>query len=481
MLEITPSLQENGAEPLFMQLYRYLREELLKGNIPSGTRLPSIRTLAGHLQLSRTPVALAYEQLLAEGFIESRPRSGYFAAVLKTNGTGTDAGRGAAPALSTLPPRAYHAPHHEQPAFDFGYGSVDIGQFPITKWRRWMNRCIQQEGGRLLLYGELQGEEELREEIAAYLHQTRGVRCLPEQIIVGAGTYHSLDLLFQLLAEDVNRMAAEEAVNDGVKALLGRFRYPCIPLRLEKDGVSIEDVKQSGAQAVYVTPSHQFPFGMTLSAGKRMELLQWAQQTGGYIIENDYDGEFRYGGRPIPSLQSMDEHGRVIYIGTFSKILTPSLRISYMVLPFPLLQRFHSPGHTYDQLASPIFQHTLYHFMKSGELSRHIRKMRTLYQHKQQALLGHIRRLMGDQAEIIGAGSGLHILLRLSPEREEEEMIRSAGLAGVRVYPISVYALDPAHAPSSTVMLGYGGLSAQQIEAGIERLAAAWFGQKPEG
>lgn len=172
-----------------------------------------------------------------------------------------------------------------------------------------MNRCIQQEGGRLLLYGELQGEEELREEIAAYLHQTRGVRCLPEQIIVGAGTYHSLDLLFQLLAEDVNRMAAEEAVNDGVKALLGRFRYPCIPLRLEKDGVSIEDVKQSGAQAVYVTPSHQFPFGMTLSAGKRMELLQWAQQTGGYIIENDYDGEFRYGGRPIPSLQSMDEHG----------------------------------------------------------------------------------------------------------------------------------------------------------------------------
>ncbi|MBJ6360462.1 PLP-dependent aminotransferase family protein [Paenibacillus sp. GCM10012307] len=475
MLEITPSLQEDGAEPLFMQLYRYLREELLKGNIPSGKRLPSIRTLAGHLQLSRTPVALAYEQLLAEGFIESRPRSGYFAAVLNTDGIEGDSGRAAAPALSPLPPRAYHAPHHEQLAYDFGYGSVDIEQFPLSKWKKWMNRCIRQEGGRLLLYGELQGEAELREEIAAYLHQTRGVRCLPSQIIVGAGTYHSLDLLFQLLAEDVNRIAAEEAVNDGVKALLGRFRYPCVPLRLEKDGVSIEDVRQSGAQAVYVTPSHQFPFGMTLSAGKRMELLQWAQQTGGYIIENDYDGEFRYGGRPIPSLQSMDEHGRVIYVGTFSKILIPSLRLSYMVLPFPLLQRFYSRGHTYDQLASPIFQHTLYHFMKSGELSRHIRKMRTLYQNKQQVLLGHIRRLMGDQAEIIGASSGLHILLHLSLKRDEMDMIRSAGQAGVRVYPTSVYALDPARAPSSTVMLGYGGLTAQQIGDGIERLAAAWL------
>ncbi|XEC96016.1 PLP-dependent aminotransferase family protein [Paenibacillus tarimensis] len=471
MIELTPKLDETSGEALYMQLYRYIRGEIAAGRIPANNRLPSIRRLSSHLGISRTPVALAYDQLLAEGYIRSQPRSGFFAAEIEAIAASPLNSRVAVPPSL---PRAYHASLEEPVRYDFGYGSVDLLSFPLTKWRKLMNRCLLSENSRLLLYGDLQGEPELRAEIAAYLHQIRGVRCLPEQIVVGAGTYHSLDLLFQLLKADVTCMAVEESVNNGVKSLLEQFRFDCRSLRLESDGVRIEEVYASRAQAVYITPSHQFPFGMTLSVNKRMKLLRWARERQGYIIENDYDGEFNYNGRPIPSLQSLDEDGRVVYVGTFSKSLTPSFRISYLVLPPALLEQFRLRRHSYDQLASPIFQKTLQLFMQSGDFERHMRRMRSLYHKKHDVLLQAVRQVFQGVAEIIGAGSGLHILLRIRNGMSETELVHTAKQAGVNVYPTSVYALEPEQTAACTVLLGFGGLTEEEIRAGIGLLKRAW-------
>jgi len=485
MLELTFQLRDDAADPLYIQLYLYIKEEIVTGRIAAGDKLPTVRTLSASLGISRTPVALAYEQLLAEGYVTSKPRTGLYAAALDPaaarpsaarKGSATDAGSKESLIKPTSPTllRAYHAPPGTESKYDFGYGTVDLDRFPLTKWKRLLNRCFLPENSRVLLYGDYEGEPELRKEISEYVHQIRGVHCSPEQVIIGAGTYHSLDLLLQLIHSEVTTIAAEAAVNDGIRAMLERTGLTIAPLELEQDGVKLEDVYSSGAQAVYLTPSHQFPYGMTLSVGKRLQLLEWASQTGAYLIENDYDGEFRYSGRPIPALQGLDNNGRVVYVGTFSKALIPSLRLSYLILPPALLERFRSRKHSYDQLASPIFQKTLQLFMESGDFERHMRKMRNVYGGKHDQLVSAIRAYFGHHAEIIGSGSGLHLLIRMRTGLNEQELVHNAKLAGVHVYPTSVYALSPELASPSTVLLGFGGLKEADITAGIARLSTAW-------
>ncbi|GAB2701057.1 PLP-dependent aminotransferase family protein [Paenibacillus thermoaerophilus] len=480
MIELTPELDPTSGEPLYLQLYRYIRAEIVFGRIPANVRLPSVRRLAGYLGVSRTPVSLAYEQLAAEGYVVSRPRSGLFAADLAAESEGERrlpmSRTKPAPSGSALP-RAYHDGGRNPSAvrYDFGYGRVDLASFPLAKWRRYMNRVLVPENGRVLLYGDLQGEPELRAAVASYLHQIRGVRCEPEQIVIGAGTYHSLDLLLQLLRDDVGTIAAEAAVNDGVIALLRQHRFAVRPLTLEPDGLAVGELADSGAGAVYTTPSHQFPYGMTLSAAKRAKLLQWAEQTGAWIIENDYDGEFRYAGRPIPSLQGKDRHGRVVYLGTFSRALSPAFRLSYLVLPPALLRRFRDRRHSYDQLASPILQRTLQLFMESGDFGRHMRRMRALYRRKHDAFVAAIVRAFGSRVEIVGTGTGLHLVLRVRGAPGEDQLIESALANGVRVYPVSPYSLKPpAPDDDPAVLLGFGGLSERELEEGVSVLTKAW-------
>lgn len=475
MIVLTPKLDMESGEALYVQLYTYIRDEIIEGRIEKNSRLPSIRSLCDHLNISRTPVALAYEQLLAEGYIQSKSRSGFFVVDVGEISFASS-GSSLKSKDSELSPlsRFYHASKEEKVMCDFGYGSVDLESFPIVKWRKMMNQCLLPQNHHILLYGDLQGEVELRAEIATYLHHVRGVRCAPEQIVIGAGTYHSLDLLFQLLKEDVTLMALEQSVNDGVQTLIEQYSFNTYSLHLENDGIRIEDVYNSKAQAVYVTPSHQFPFGMTMSINKRIKLLNWANEQEAYIIENDYDGEFRYNGRPIPSLQSFDHNERVIYVGTFSKALTPSFRLSYLVLPTRLLERFRQRKHSYDQLASPIFQKTLQLFMQSGHFERHMRKMRNVYNKKHDVLLQAIKESFSDAVTIIGAGSGLHILLEIKNGMSEEQLIHSARQRGVKVYPTSIYALGREDCKVPTVLLGFGGLSEEQILLGVKQLKLVW-------
>lgn len=484
MHSLMPTIDDASEVPVYMQLYAYIKAQIHDGQLKPGEKLPSVRVLASLLGRSRTPVALAYDQLAAEGYAVSRPRTGLFVADISVHqpeiASSPASGRDAAsspvlPAAGTaLPPRAYHAADASEADYDFGYGAVDLAQFPYGTWRKLVGECFLPKNGRTLLYGDYQGDSGLREEIAAYLLHARGVRCAPEQVVIGAGTYHSLDLLLQLLRPRLAEIAAEEAVNDGVKSLLLRAGVPVKPIRLEADGISVEALRATSAQAVYVTPSHQFPYGMTTSIAKRKQLLAWAQTQDAYIIENDYDGEFRYGGKPIPSLQGLDPGGRVIYLGTFSKALIPSLRLSYLVLPPELLRRFQAMSHSFDQLASPIFQVALRQFMRSGAFERYIRRMRMVYGRKQDAMLTAVRDHLGERAEVIGQGSGLHLLLRDREGRSEDALVTSARSARVLVYPTSIYALSPELAVPGTVLLGYGGIPIERIAPGIRRLSEAW-------
>ncbi|WP_127533620.1 MocR-like pyridoxine biosynthesis transcription factor PdxR [Paenibacillus kobensis] len=495
MIELTPPIDERSDEPIYVQLYRYIRQELTEGRIAAGTRLPSVRRLSGRLGISRTPVALAYEQLQAEGYVRSVPRSGLFTEELLPEsrpriqaGDGTKGLSGGSRLLGRNGEHndllnngtsAKAGPLH-QLFIDFGYGAVDWSRFPAGAWRKQLNRCLQPDDGRLFRYGDPAGEPELREEIASYLHRTRGVRCHPSSIVIGAGTYQSLDLILQLIGEGGATMhvAAEEAVNDGVKRLFDRHRAVVTPIKLDSDGLRTDELNDTPhVHAVYVTPSHQFPVGMTLSAPKRLKLLQWAASSGTYIIENDYDGEYRYAGRPIPALQAMDDNGCVAYIGTFSRALTPSFRLSYAVLPPSLLERFHANRHSYDQLSSPLLQQAMAFFMESGGFGKHMRAMRSLYQRKRDALLQALRESLpaDGMVRIVGESSGLHLLLTWEG-KEEEAMITAAEEKGVRVYPVSRYWLRGEDAPNGTVLLGFGGLTERQIQAGVSRLTEAWLG-----
>ncbi len=473
-IDITPVLDPNAGEALYLQIYKYILEEIRKGTIPPHTRLPSIRKLAQYLNISRNPIETAYQQLIAEGYIESRPRSGLYTMELEERFNPPKP-----PALTDTSPinRRYHAAAGEPIRYDFGYGRVDLDQFPFAVWRKLMNRCFLPENRHIFLYGDLQGEPELRREIAKYLHQARGVSCRPEQIVIGAGTYHSMDLLCQLLKPHTHLIAVEEAVNDGIQSLFRQHGFPFKPVSLEKDGIRVQELYESPVQAVYVTPSHQFPYGMVMSIAKRLKLLKWAEEQNGLIIENDYDGEFRYRGKPIPALQGLDSSGRVVYLGTFSRALTPAFRISFLVLPPLLLERFRQHVHSYDQLASPIHQKTLQLFMQSGHFERHVRKMRNHYQKKHAALLGAVETSMGNRVRVIGESSGLHIVLEVRNGMEETELIRRGQTVGVQVYPTSIYRVDSEKARSSSVLLGFGGMSAEEIVRGIERLSEAWFGR----
>ncbi|MWC28136.1 MocR-like pyridoxine biosynthesis transcription factor PdxR [Paenibacillus sp. MMS18-CY102] len=508
MAELTPFIDEKSAEPIYIQLYRYIRKEMVEGRIVAGTKLPSVRELAQRLSISRTPIALAYDQLQAEGYVRTRPRSGIFAEALpevadsmggtgrqdqvKREGRNNEQERTISAGTTALA----HEPNGRAITIDFGVGAIDWSKFPAAAWRKWMNECLQTDKGRLYQHSELQGERELREEIAAYLHRTRGVRCTPESIVIGAGTYHSLDLALMLIYSDGSEkhIASEAAVNEGVQRLFKRHQLQVQPIMLEADGIAVDELhhlRLGSVRAAYVTPSHQYPLGMTLSVAKRMKLLQWAAETGGYIIENDYDGEFRYAGRPIPALQGLDEQGSVVYVGTFSQAVTPSFRLSYAVLPPALLTRFQERRHSYDQFASPVFQHAMRLFMSSGGFGRHMRTMRALYQRKRDTALHTIRSVFQIEpgverkpaVTVIGEHSGLHMLLRLNNGLTEQEMIDRASAVGVSVYPISGYWFQPsdAHQYESTVLIGFGGLSEEAIRVGLARLAKAWgLGERDE-
>jgi GntR family transcriptional regulator / MocR family aminotransferase len=468
MFEITPKFDHSVKEPIYLQLYRYFTTEIQAGRIPAGSQLPSIRRCAEHLKIARNTVETAYQQLLAEGYVESKPRKGLFVTEIEKDlNKPMD--------VSTYSNSQQISQSTKTIRYDFRHGNVDLSGFPFSVWRKLTNDCFQPDKMDLFLYGDPQGDPGLRNEIARYLHQSRGVICSPDQIVVGAGIQQLLALLCLLLGLKNQTVAVEDPGYNGAKAIFRRYGFNIQPIPLEEDGISIENLRESNADLVYVTPSHQFPCGMVMPISKRMKLLRWAEETDGLIIEDDYDGEFRYHGKPIPALQGLDSKGRVAYMGTFSKSLLPSLRLGYMVLPMTLLNEFRQNFRVFEHTVSRIHQYTLQLFMEKGFWERHIRKMRHMYQRKHTALLTAISEFMGNDVRVIGKDSGLHVLLEINNEMTEKELIAAAERVGVKVYPTSHNWLKPLQKQRPMILLGFGGLKEQEIVDGIQLLSCAWF------
>ncbi|WP_042455459.1 MocR-like pyridoxine biosynthesis transcription factor PdxR [Neobacillus dielmonensis] len=465
MIEITPVLDPSSRVPLYMQLSDYIKSEILSGRIRPQEKLPSKRHLANYLGLSLNTIQAAYDQLNAEGFVKSRPRQGLFVAELEDEFFKTED----TPHLEIETPFI----KSDEIKIDFNSGRVDLAQFPYAAWRKLTIQSLYEDQAGIFYNGEPQGERNLREEIAKHLFASRGVKCTAKQIIIGAGTQYLIGILVLLLGNGTV-YALEEPGFHRARTVLDHHDVPHVPIPLDEAGMDIGALQKSAATVAYVTPSHQFPMGMVMPTARRQELLNWAEVVNGFIIEDDYDGEYRYKGVPIPSLQGLDANGRVIYLGTFSKSLIPSIRISYLVLPPALLKIYQNRFTIYKQTTSRLHQETLFRFMSEGYWQSHLNKMRTLYRRKHEVLLAAIDQLLGEQVEMIGEKSGLHIVLAVKSNMSEDELILAARRVGVKIYPSSLYYTHHTEQEVPKVVIGFGGLTESEIEEGIYLLKKAW-------
>ncbi len=451
-----------GIVPLYQQLYTYFVAEIRAGQLKKGEKLPSKRRLAADLQLSVNTVDTAYQMLVAEGYLVARAKSGFYVQAAE---------RLSAP-VARQQPRIFSA-QKKQYRYNFETASIDTSLFPFKTWRR-LQRDILAGNPSLLNHGQRQGDENLREAIATYLHEYRGAQCSAAQIVVGAGIEYLLGLLARLFCDKV--FAVENPGYARTHRVLENSGASVNFVPLDAGGLSVEALKKSAATLAYVTPSHQFPAGITMPAGRRADLLQWAQETDSYIIEDDYDSEFRFDVKPLPCLQGLDDSGRVIYISTFSKSIAPAIRIGYMVLPEKLLPRFEAEFGFYSSTVSRFEQQTLCRFMQDGYFARHLNRLRNAYRQRKNALVSALNDAFGRQnITISGSHTGLHLLLQLHSGMTEAQLCATAENCGVHVNGLSAYYQKDIEAcPAATVVLGYAAMSCADIENAVALLKTAW-------
>lgn len=467
MYDMTFTLQAGAKKCLYEQIYEHIRDEIKEGKLLHGEKLPSTRALAEYLQVARSTVEYAYEQLLSEGYIEAVPYKGYF--VCKLEGLYN---------LREEPAEivAAKAASEKEYEYHFSPNGVDMSAFPYSVWKKINRSILNDNNGELFQAGIPQGEEGLRKSIARYLHASRGVTCSPEQIVIGAGNDYLLLLLEKVLGRHV-RIAMESPTYRRAWQIFDSFAYDMIPVGMDAYGMKAEELEQSGATAAYVMPSHQYPTGIVMPIGRRSELLRWAGKAPErYIIEDDYDSEFRYKGKPIPALFSSDREDKVIYIGTFSKAIAPAIRISFMVLPGALLKKFREQCYFYSSTVSRIDQTILQQFIDGGYFERYLNKMRKLYKGKHDYMLEQLKPFY-KRFRLSGENAGLHILLTDKRKEEESVLLRQAREQGVRVYGLSEGQIGERMADwlPSTIILGYGGMSKEEMQEGLKRLEKAWL------
>ena len=472
MYDMTIALKSDGSKHLYEQIYEHIREEIKGGKLLSGERLPSTRALAEYLQISRSTVDFAYEQLVSEGYIEAKPHRGFFVCMLE------ELPEGSGQENPVIPEREKRRQEERESAvmYDFSPNGLDMSAFPFGVWKRITKNILTQGNEELFALGEPQGDYDLRQTISRYLHSARGVNCKPEQIVVGAGNDYLLIILEKLLGQGAG-IAMENPTYKRAFRIFQSFGYRVEIVGMDKNGMRAEELYKKQVKAAYVMPSHQYPCGVTMPIGRRMELLRWAgEEEDRYLIEDDYDSEFRYKGKPIPSLQGADAGGNVIYIGTFSKAIAPAIRGSYMVLPPRLLKRYREECYFYSSTVSRIDQRILNEFIKDGYFERYLNKTRKIYREKHDLLLQELKPFL-KRFQITGEDAGLHLLLSLQDgSASEQELVWRAKENGVRVYAFSdAQVAERAETGNPTVILGYGGLSEEQILEGIAKLKQVWL------
>lgn len=466
MNELIISFSEKKGKYLYEQIYAHIKREIVEGRMNKKEKLPSTRALSLYLQVSRSTVSLAYDQLLAEGYIEAVPGSGYYVSGLD------NLYQNDGPAMKIIPVLEMC---REESKIVFSPVGVDLAPFPYSVWRKITREVLTAEE-ELFTGGDAQGEIGLRSAIRSYLHAARGVVCSEDQIIVGAGNEYLLMLLQKLIAIDTI-IAFEDPTYMKAYKSFADAGFPVRLVSMDKNGINVKQLEEIGADIAYVMPSHQYPTGIVMPIGRRLELLKWAAGSKErYVIEDDYDSEFRYKGKPIPSLQSTDRSDKVIYIGTFSKSVAPAIRVSYMVLPPQLLQRYMKQGSYLSATVSRMDQRILHEFMKRGYFERHLNRMRKLYHNKHDKLLTLLKPFE-KRFEIRGEWAGLHLLLTAKDEITEEELIALAAEAGVKVFGMSDNLVERKEKRDrqATILLGYAALSEEEMERGINALKKAWL------
>ena len=464
MNELTISLDTRSRIPLYEQIYDYIKTDIQSGRIPYGEKLPSTRFLSKHLEVSRSTVELAYEQLLSEGYIESVPYKGFFVAQID---------------------ELYHLkkdkpqPQRERKEarryrYDFTPNGVDLKSFPYNVWRKLSKDILMDDRTELFRSGDSQGEYGFRSAICSYLYQARGVDCTPDQIIVGAGSDYILMLLGMILGMD-HTIAFEDPTYKQAYRMAGGMSYNCIPVSMDKNGMKVTELEKSGADIAYVTPSHQYPTGVIMPIRRRMELLKWAcEAQGRYIVEDDYDSEFRYKGKPIPALKGYDASEKVIYLGTFSKAIAPAIRHSCMVLPRPLQEAYEQKARFVNSTVSKVDQLIVQKFIEEGYYERHLNKTRALYKSRHDVLIEELRP-MADICTISGENAGVHLLLTFQNGMTEEELIDRAAREDIRVYGLSDYRIKENCKEKATILLGYANLTEEQIRKAARLLRDCWI------
>ena len=463
MITLACNLQRKSTIPLYEQLYLYIKTEIIEGRLSHGTKLPSKRQLLDVLQISQNTVEAAYDQLRAEGYIEVIPRKGYYVQAFEELEY----------VASTQVEDNQTEETQSDILYNFHHSHIDTEHFPFTQWRKYVKNTIDEAHHDLLLNGEPQGELILRREIAHYLYDARGVKCTPEQIVVGAGAEILLQQLF-LLFDEHTVYGVEDPGYHLILQMLQVHPNEVHPLEVDFEGVKIKSIEQSNIDVVYVTPSQHFPYGTVLPVNRRRKLLNWANgKESRYIIEDDYDSEFRYSGKTIPSLQSMDTNDKVIYLGSFSKSLMPSLRVSYMVLPKSLLQRYQTQITFYHSTVSRIDQYALSQFMAEGEFEKHLNRMRKIYRKKLEKVI-ELLKPYEKEFTIIGDQSGLHIILDVHNGMDEEMLVQKAEEAQLKVYPLSAHSIENLDKSAPKIILGFAGIPEKELENAIDLLLHAW-------
>jgi GntR family transcriptional regulator / MocR family aminotransferase len=470
-------LDPASAAPLHRQIYDQWRQGILTGRFRRAERVPSTRELSTALEVSRSTVTQAYDQLIAEGYLES------------TQGSGTFVCRELPDEL--LRPKLKHVPKDETiPAIrlsrygaglneDFSYPSApagfirltqwrpDLSLFPLSIWRKLVMRRLRSAAAELFDYAnQSAGYGPLRDEIAAYVSRSRAVRCTPEQVVIVNGSAQGIDLCVRLLLEPGDEVAIENPGYQGAHRILAGYGARLRPARIDENGIVIRDLGKK-SRLVYVTPSHQFPTGVAMSLTRRLELIEWSRQHHAVLIEDDYDSEYRYSGPPLPSLQGLATGVAVIYIGTFSKVMFPSLRIGYVIAPLSLVARMRRAKWLADRHTPVPEQAALADFISEGHLERHIRRMRRIYGERRKTLVESLERHFGDRVQIRGDAAGMHLLVRF----EDAEIAEKA--AGAKVQLISSASCYLTPAPRGEFILGFSSIGERSIREGIRRLAEA--------
>jgi GntR family transcriptional regulator/MocR family aminotransferase len=480
---LTPlTVEKNASDPGYRQVYRQLRAAILSGELPPGARLPASRQLARQLAVARVTVVRAYNQLAAEGFAESHVGAGTYVAV------DLDAvrvvqppdGRAFRPVMTAWGKRAQALDRQKErpsdsarPEIDFGFGRSFAGRFPYDVWRRLLGRYLSTDDAMLSRYGSAAGFFPLRRAIADYLARARGVRCTPEEVVIVSGAQQAIDILARLLLNPGDEVLVETPGYRDAFDLFRLHQARLVGLPVDSEGLPVARIPVGcRAGLVFVTPSHQFPKGGTMPLARRLALLEWARQHGAVVIEDDYDGDLRYSGSSLAALQGLGEDGRVVYLGTFSKVLFPALRLGYLVLPPALAGPFVLAKDLVDRGAPTLTQAAVADFLAEGHFERHLRHLRRLYGEKRVALVETLEKYLGSRVNYSPVAAGLHVMLFAQNNVNEARLVEAAAARGVRVYAGAPYHLERPAPPS--ILLGFSGLTKEEIVEGVRRLSSAW-------